>query len=137
MAEARADKLQANKFSRQNAALGAETTKFLREARIVIVGLRGAGVEMAKNCLLQGVGHLTLYDPKLCVEADRGANFFIGEQDVGQPRDRVCAPRLKELNPDAVVQVAEALDEDLIGSCTCVVFTDGVNRNELVKWNAF
>ena len=137
MAEARAAKLQANKFSRQNAALGAETTKFLREARIVIVGLRGAGVETAKNCLLQGVGHLTLYDPKLCVEADRGANFFIGEQDVGQPRDRVCAPRLKELNPDAVVQVAEALDEDLIGSCTCVVFTDGVNRNELVKWNAF
>ena len=29
----------------QNAALGAETTKFLREAKVLIVGLRGAGVE--------------------------------------------------------------------------------------------
>ena len=58
MADAAAEKRAANKFSRQNAALGAETTKFLREAKVLIVGLRGAGVETAKNCLLQGVGHL-------------------------------------------------------------------------------
>ena len=95
------------------------------------------GVETAKNCLLQGVGHLALYDPKPCAEADRGANFFIGAPDVGRPRDQVCAPRLQELNPDAVVHVAEALNEDLVESCTCVVFTDGVNRAELIRWNEF
>ena len=65
MADAAAEKRAANKFSRQNAALGAETTKFLREAKVLIVGLRGAGVETAKNCLLQGVGHLALYDLSL------------------------------------------------------------------------
>mmetsp|Transcript_12120 Transcript_12120/g.36413 ORF Transcript_12120/g.36413 Transcript_12120/m.36413 type:complete len:1221 (+) Transcript_12120:148-3810(+) len=136
MAEA-AEKLLANKFSRQNAALGAETTKFLRAAKVLIVGLRGAGVEIAKNCLLQGVGALTLYDPKPCAVADAGANFFISEADAGAPRDAVCRPRLQELNPDAVVAVADALDEALVGAMTCVVFTDGVNRDELARWNEF
>ena len=93
MADAAAEKRAANKFSRQNAALGAETTKFLlREAKVHRRGLRGAGVETAKNCFLQGVGHLALYDPKPCAESDRGANFFIGAPDVGRPRDQVCAP---------------------------------------------
>ena len=49
MADAAAEKRAANKFSRQNAALGAETTKFLREAKVLIVGLRGAGIERRTN----------------------------------------------------------------------------------------
>ena len=49
MADAAAEKRTANKFSRQNAALGAETTKFLREAKVLIVGLRGAGIERCTN----------------------------------------------------------------------------------------
>ena len=51
MADAAAEKRAANKFSRQNAALGAETTKVLREAKVLIVGLRGAGIERRKNQL--------------------------------------------------------------------------------------
>ena len=39
-------------------------TKFLRDMKLLVVGLRGTGVEIAKNCLLQGVSSLTLYDPK-------------------------------------------------------------------------
>ena len=49
MADAAAEKRAANKFSRQNAALGAETTKFLREAKVLIVGLRGAGIKRCTN----------------------------------------------------------------------------------------
>ena len=49
MADAAAEKRAANKFSRQNAALGAETTKFLREAKVLVVGLRGAGIERRTN----------------------------------------------------------------------------------------
>ncbi|KAH8097928.1 ubiquitin activating enzyme [Aureococcus anophagefferens] len=163
-----------NKFSRQNAALGAETrdaasrvrararfehhnhrTKFLRDMKLLVVGLRGTGVEIAKNCLLQGVSSLTLsaaprrvlrrrgrhqarrYDPKPVAIADTGANFFLGADDVGSARDAVCRPRLQELNPEAAVVVADALDEALVGAMTCVVFTDGVNRDELVRWNEF
>ena len=105
--------------------------------KLLVVGLRGTGVEIAKNCLLQGVSSLTLYDPKPVAIADTGANFFLGADDVGSARDAVCRPRLQELNPEAAVVVADALDEALVGAMTCVVFTDGVNRDELVRWNEF
>jgi hypothetical protein len=52
-----------NKFSRQNAALGAETTAKLIRMRVIVHGLRGVGIEVAKNLALQGVGGLTLCDP--------------------------------------------------------------------------
>ena len=49
-----------NKFSRQNAALGAETTAKLIKMKVLIVGMRGIGIETAKNLALQGVGLITV-----------------------------------------------------------------------------
>lgn len=130
-------KRAANKFSRQNAALGAETTKFLGRMRLLVVGMRGVGVEVAKNCLLQGVSSLTIFDPTQTRIDDCGANFFLSPEDVGKPRDVVCRPRLQELNPEAVVVVADALDEERVAGCDCVVFCGGRSREELVRWNEF
>ena len=60
--EAELDSVALNRFSRQNAALGAETTAKLIKMKILIVGLQGIGVETAKNLTLQGAGGVTLYD---------------------------------------------------------------------------
>jgi hypothetical protein len=97
----KAEKRNKNKFSRQNAAFGAETTSFLSKMKVLVVGLRGTGVEIIKNCLLQGVGSVVLFDPTPVAIADTGANFFLTAEDVGQPRDAVSRPRLQELHPDA------------------------------------
>lgn len=105
--------------------------------RLLVVGMRGVGVEVAKNCLLQGVCNLTIYDPSVVQIADTGANFFLAPEDVGRPRDVVCRPRLQELNPDASVLVAEALGEDVVGSMDCVVFCGARPREELIRWNTF
>ena len=51
-----------NKFSRQNAALGAATTAQLLRMRVAVWGLRGVGIEVAKNLTLQGAGGITLID---------------------------------------------------------------------------
>jgi hypothetical protein len=48
------------RFSRQNAALGADTTAKLIKMKVLIYGLRGVGVETCKNLSLQGVGGLTV-----------------------------------------------------------------------------
>lgn len=133
----RAAKREANKFSRQNAALGAETTKYLGRMKLLVVGLRGCGVEVAKNCLLQGVSSLTIFDPTPCAVADAGSNFFIAVEDAGRPRDVVCRPRLQELNPDATIAVADALDEALMRDVNCAVFCGPRPRDELLRWNAF
>ena len=49
-----------NRFSRQNAALGAETTAKLTKMKVLIYGMKGTGIEIAKNLSLQGIGSITV-----------------------------------------------------------------------------
>ena len=46
----------------QVALLGAEGVRRLRKTRVLICGLRGVGVEVAKVLALEGVGTITLHD---------------------------------------------------------------------------
>ncbi|KAJ1422617.1 hypothetical protein B484DRAFT_452286, partial [Ochromonadaceae sp. CCMP2298] len=124
-----------NLFSRQNAALGAETTARLTKMKVLIYGLRGAGVETCKNLALQGVGAITLVDPALVEERDMGVNFFLTREDVGISRASVVAPKLRELNPLLKVSVAAAMEEDLLLAHSAVVVTQTMPLEQLIGLN--
>eukprot|EP00598_Pedospumella_elongata_P010117 CAMPEP_0184988574 /NCGR_PEP_ID=MMETSP1098-20130426/24586_1 /TAXON_ID=89044 /ORGANISM="Spumella elongata, Strain CCAP 955/1" /LENGTH=1180 /DNA_ID=CAMNT_0027513359 /DNA_START=83 /DNA_END=3625 /DNA_ORIENTATION=+ len=124
-----------NLFSRQNAALGAETTAKLTKMKVLVYGLRGIGVETCKNLALQGVGAITLVDPVLAEERDIGVNFFLSKADVGKPRAAVVAPKLKELNPLCIVSTAAQLDDAVILSHTAVVITQILPLDRLIQLN--
>lgn len=49
---------------------------------------RGLGMETAKNLILAGPGVVTLSDDEPVALPDLGANFFLEEGDVGEPRAR-------------------------------------------------
>ena len=51
--------------------------------------MNGLGVEVAKNVVLAGVKSVTLHDDKPTELGDLGAQFFLRESDVGQPRAAV------------------------------------------------
>ena len=89
-----------------------------------IVGLRGLGVEIAKNVVLGGVKSVTLYDPAPATLADLSAQFFLREEDVGKRRATATAPRLAELNQYVPVAELEGdLTADAIASFGIVVVT--------------
>ncbi|CAI4213005.1 unnamed protein product [Parascedosporium putredinis] len=46
------------------------------------------------------IGHFTIVDDAPVTDADLGANFFLDEGCLGQPRAEACAERLLELNPE-------------------------------------
>jgi ubiquitin-activating enzyme E1 len=73
---------------------------------VLIVGLGGLGVEVAKNVVLAGVKSVTLLDPQPAEWADLSANFFLSESDVGQPRAAAVVDRLSELNRYVKVTVS-------------------------------
>jgi ubiquitin-activating enzyme E1 len=127
------DQKSLNLFSRQNAALGAETTAKLIKMKVLIYGMRGIGVETAKNLALQGVGAMTIVDPVVTSRKDIGCNFFLRESDVGKPRANVVAPQLKELNPICVVVTSESMDESLLSRHSAVVITQPLPLAELLK----
>lgn len=97
-------------YSRQLYVLGHEAMKRMGSSNVLVVGLRGLGVEIAKNIALAGVKSLTLYDPKPTVLADLSAQFFLHPDDVGKPRASVTVPRVSELNPYTPVQEFSAPD---------------------------
>ena len=52
--------------------------------KVLIVGLRGVGVETAKNLILAGPNTVTLFDPTIVAIEDLSANFYLKEEHVGK-----------------------------------------------------
>lgn len=92
-------------YSRQLYVLGHEAMKRMGASNVLIVGLKGLGVEIAKNIALAGVKSLTLYDPAPAAISDLSSQFFLHPEDVGKPRAEVTAPRVAELNAYTPVSV--------------------------------
>ena len=76
-------KIDTNLYSRQIGTFGLETMGKLVKMKVLIIGMRGLGVEIAKNLILAGPQRVDLYDPTEVAVADRGSNFYITEADVG------------------------------------------------------
>ncbi|KAM0350092.1 hypothetical protein ACHAPU_003255 [Fusarium lateritium] len=102
-------------YSRQLYVLGHEAMKRMGASNVLIVGLKGLGVEIAKNIALAGVKSLTLYDPAPVQIADLSSQFFLTPSDVGKPRDEVTVPRVAELNAYTPIKLHQSpgLDGDL------------------------
>ncbi|KAG8527468.1 uncharacterized protein KY384_007620 [Bacidia gigantensis] len=85
-------------YSRQLYVLGHEAMKRMGASHVLVAGLRGLGVEIAKNIALAGVKSLTLFDPEPAATSDLASQFFLHPDDVGKPRAKATVPRVAELN---------------------------------------
>ncbi|KAG9332397.1 hypothetical protein JZ751_014495 [Albula glossodonta] len=78
--------------------LGHDAMKRMQCSNVLISGLRGLGVEIAKNVILGGVKSVTLHDQGATEWRDLSSQFYLREEDVGRNRAEVSQPRLAELN---------------------------------------
>ncbi|EJU06450.1 ubiquitin activating enzyme [Dacryopinax primogenitus] len=122
-------KIDEGLYSRQLYVLGHEAMKRMAASNVLIVGVRGLGVEIAKNTVLAGVKSVTIYDPEPVTVQDLGTQFFLREGDIGKPRAAVTVPRLAELNAYVPVKdlgghVGQSLTPDVIRGFQVVVLTD-------------
>jgi ubiquitin-activating enzyme E1 len=94
-----ASKIDTNLYSRQIGAFGIETMGKLIQLNVLIIGLKGAGIEIAKNVILAGPKSVTLLDDETVEASDMGTNFFLSDVHVGKTsRAEACLGRLAELN---------------------------------------
>uniref|UniRef100_A0A7N6AUI7 E1 ubiquitin-activating enzyme n=1 Tax=Anabas testudineus TaxID=64144 RepID=A0A7N6AUI7_ANATE len=92
---------------------------------VLIAGLRGLGVEIAKNVILCGVKSVTVQDEGQTVWADLSSQFFLKEQNLGQNRATCSLQQLSALNPHVLVSAHTGpLSEDLLLQFQVVVLTD-------------
>jgi len=112
-------------YSRQIGTFGLETMGKLIQMNVVIIGMRGLGVEIAKNLILAGPKSVFIYDPEITKINDLGANFYLTEAHVGKTtRANGSVTKLQELNPYVKVDVIpdeQALHNAIASGSTHVV----------------
>uniref|UniRef100_A0A9L0K750 Ubiquitin-like modifier-activating enzyme 1 n=1 Tax=Equus asinus TaxID=9793 RepID=A0A9L0K750_EQUAS len=105
-------------YSRQLYVLGHEAMKHLQTSTVLVSGLRGLGVEIAKNIILGGVRAVTLHDQGVARWADLSS--------------QASQPRLAELNSYVAVSAyTGALVEDFLGGFQVVVLTNTPLEDQL------
>ena len=78
----------------------------LLRMKILIVGMRGLGVETAKNIILSGAYSVDIHDPNIVQINDLGSNFYLKEEDVGKKnRDEASFTSLSKLNQYVKISV--------------------------------
>lgn len=125
-------------YSRQLYVLGREAMLKMQLSNILIIGLKGLGVEIAKNVALAGVKSLTLYDPEPVTIQDLSTQFFLHESDVGKKRDVASQAKLAELNSYVPISVLESIDnEEQLSQFQVIVATETVTLEDKVRINNY
>lgn len=85
-------------YSRQLYVLGHDAMRRMAKSDVLISGLGGLGVEIAKNVILGGVKSVTLHDKAICEISDLSSQFYLSEENIGKNRAESCCEQLSELN---------------------------------------
>ena len=101
-----------NFYSRQIGTYGLDTMSKIIKMNIFIYGMRGVGIETAKNIILAGPKSLTIFDPYKIKINDLSSNYFLKEEDVikEKRRDESCFQELSKLNPYVKLDIMEGDD---------------------------
>jgi len=112
-------------YSRQLYVLGHEAMKKMAKSAVLVSGMKGLGLEIAKNIILGGVKSVTLHDEENAEITDLSSQFYLTEDDVGKNRAAVSLRKLGELNGYVATSASmEPLTEELISQFTVVVLTN-------------
>lgn len=78
--------------------MGKEAMHQLASAHVLISGMRGLGVEIAKNIILGGAKSVIIHDRDQVDYADLSSQYYLTESDIGQNRAKIAYKKLSELN---------------------------------------
>ena len=131
--------IDTNLYSRQIGTFGLETMGKLIKMDVLIVGMRGLGVETAKNLILAGPRSVTIYDPTIVAINDLGSNFYLKEEHVGKiSRAAASTPILAELNNYVKVKTIDELSVEDHKAYNVVVYTEKFfDGKRMIETNEF
>ncbi|GJD12046.1 Ubiquitin-like modifier-activating enzyme 1 [Galdieria sulphuraria] len=95
-------------YSRQLYVLGMDAQRRMSSSSVLIYGLTGLGIEIAKNLILAGVKQVFIHDKETISSQDLSSNFFLSESDIGKStRQNAVVQKLKGLNQQVQVVLVE------------------------------
>ena len=130
--------IDTNLYSRQIGAFGIETMGKLVQLKVLLVGLRGVGIEAAKNIILAGPKSVTVLDDGIASDRDMGTNFYLNQEHSGKlKRSDACVAKLAELNPYVQVSAISGnlLELDLSQYSVVVCCCNALKRSVRLELN--
>ena len=79
----------------------------MQNSNVLIIGLKGLGLEIAKNVILAGVKSVTIWDCSEVEMSDLSAQYYLKEGDVGKRRDQCSLGQLADLNTYVPVRILD------------------------------
>lgn len=128
-------------YSRQIASIGIESMKKISELKILVIGMKGIGVEICKNIILQGPSKVSIFDCSIAEKNDFDSNYFLSKEDVGNKRrDEAVYNKLKELNEyvdfDCLLNINSIEEiENIINEYNVIVVTEIIKKEYLFRLN--
>jgi len=128
-----------DRWSRLLHAVGADALKRFQSGKILVSGLKGLGLEIAKNVILMGARTVTIHDTHKVKISDLASNFYLTEENVGHNRAEALRPKLAELNPrvDLTILGNGPINEAVLAQYTVVVVTDCHSNEDIARINNF
>ncbi|EAX86764.1 ThiF family protein [Trichomonas vaginalis G3] len=121
-------------YSRQLYVLGVDAMKKVVSSSVLISGMGGVGVEIAKNIILAGIKNVTIQDTRTVTMLDLAAQFYLDESKIGKNRAIACYNELIGLNNYVSVAVdTDEITEESIKKYNCVVLTDWRSLEQIKK----
>ena len=132
------EKIDTSLYSRQIGAFGIEMMLKITQLNIFISGLRGVGIETAKNLILAGPNSITLHDDNKVSLRDLGTNQFLSFSDINHStRAQASFKGLHKLNPKIKLSIKEGeITETYLLNFDVVFFSES-DLNSLIKFNQF
>lgn len=118
-------------YSRQLYVLGKEAMQKMAQSDVLIAGIGGVGVEIAKNVALAGVKSLTIWDPKPVEIGDLGAQFYLTPEDIGKTRAEASVKQLSELNRYVPVRAVTGELTEIVKNYKVVVLSEATTEEAL------
>ena len=130
------EKINTDLYSRQIFTYGLDTMEKITNLKIIIIGLRGLGIEISKNLILTGPKEVCIYDKNICKINDLGSNFYINEDDVNKKtREEACYKKLSSLNPYVKVTTYKDNIKNHINEYNLIIITEIMKIDELYELN--
>ena len=133
-------KIDEELYSRQIIFLGMETMEKISQLKILIIGLRGLGIEIAKNIIVSGPNMVSIFDPNKVQINDLCSNFYLSEKDIGKRRDESCIDKLKKLNKYVNVNYFKETNindifNKIVGNYNVVVVSEIISKKNILLLN--
>ena len=99
-----------NQFSRTELLLGHDNMEKLKNARVAVFGIGGVGGFTVEALARSGVGTLDLIDDDRVCLTNINRQIIATRKTIGQYKVDAAKERILDINPDAVVNTADAFD---------------------------